>query len=305
MRCNVVQPIGIGASVRITQSRQQHFSKVHVKASTLLVVRSGQKLLRWAGREALLQKGDLVVLAAGQTFDVINTPCASGGVYKAEWLICEDDLVRDFLQRRPTGQRVAELKVIHPDCSAILDSFNHACEGVKSKNDFPCEVVRSRLFELLAWLDHYGFYFSLSSTSSVGLKVRLLINNNPGEGWTATDVAQKLGMSVATMRRRLITEGTHFHEMLTDVRMSRALTLLQITDFPIASVACEVGYACSSRFSFRFRKKFGLSPSGIRSLNNLIAAGESCGLMSTDTHIDLNARQKALSDDHETSFLFC
>ncbi|MBV4521186.1 helix-turn-helix transcriptional regulator [Pseudomonas sp. SWRI74] len=305
MSCNEIQPTGSGASVRITQSRQLHFRKVHLKASTLLAVRSGQKCLRWAGKEVLVQEGDLVAFAAGQTFDEINTPCASGGVYKAEWLICEDDVVRDFLERRPTGQRIAELKVIHPDYSAMLDSFNHACAGVKSKSEFPSEVVRSRLFELLAWLDHHGGYFSLSYISNVSLKVRLLINSNPGEGWTATDVAQKLGMSVATMRRRLVTEGTHFQELLTDVRMSRALTLLQFTDFPITSVACEVGYECSSRFSFRFRKKFGLNPSGIRSVNNLVTDEESSGLINTNTHLDGNARQITVSDDYETSFIFC
>ncbi|MFU1910783.1 helix-turn-helix domain-containing protein [Bordetella hinzii] len=41
---------------------------------------------------------------------------------------------------------------------------------------------------------------------------------------------------------------------------------MQVTDRPIASIACQVGYESASRFSVRFKKRFGFSPVAVRGL---------------------------------------
>jgi AraC-like DNA-binding protein len=77
-------------------------------------------------------------------------------------------------------------------------------------------------------------------------------------------VAERLAMSEATLRRRLNAEGTGFVELLADVRMSHAMTLLQSTDRPVAHIASAVGYESASRFAIRFRERFGFAPTAIR-----------------------------------------
>jgi AraC-like DNA-binding protein len=66
------------------------------------------------------------------------------------------------------------------------------------------------------------------------------------------------------MRRRLADESASFYDLLSDVRMSHALTLLQVTDLPVIQVAYEVGYKSQSRFALRFRRRFGFAPSEVR-----------------------------------------
>ena len=66
------------------------------------------------------------------------------------------------------------------------------------------------------------------------------------------------------MRRRLAEEGASFFELLSDVRMSHALTLLQVTDLPVIQIAYEVGYKSQSRFALRFRRRFGFAPLAVR-----------------------------------------
>ena len=70
--------------------------------------------------------------------------------------------------------------------------------------------------------------------------------------------------SEATLRRHLAAEKTSFREVLTTVRMMRALNLLQLTQRPISQIAYEVGYESHSRFSVKFKQHFGCSPLEVR-----------------------------------------
>jgi len=82
--------------------------------------------------------------------------------------------------------------------------------------------------------------------------------------WKIDEIAKALNTSEATLRRHLATEKTSFREVLTTVRMMRALNLLQLTQRPISQIAYEVGYESHSRFSVRFKQYFGCSPLEVR-----------------------------------------
>jgi AraC-like DNA-binding protein len=53
-------------------------------------------------------------------------------------------------------------------------------------------------------------------------------------------------------------------ELLVDVRMSLALTLLQATSLPVTQIAMNAGYESPSRFAVRFRQRFGFAPTAVR-----------------------------------------
>ena len=46
--------------------------------------------------------------------------------------------------------------------------------------------------------------------------------------------------------------------------MALAMTLLQSTDRPVATIAADVGYESPSRFAIRFRHRYGFAPSVVR-----------------------------------------
>ncbi len=58
--------------------------------------------------------------------------------------------------------------------------------------------------------------------------------------------------------------GKTFHQCLTELRMSRAMTLLAQGDMRTSEVARAVGIPDPSYFSFVFKKHFGLSPSQVK-----------------------------------------
>lgn len=254
---------GLGSTASVIQGRRLLSSQISVDAPTLVAVKRGTKRLRWLDREETLQQGEFVALAAGQTFDVINSPCEQTNVYEAEWLVCESDVVTAHLQQRPTGTAINDVLSIRGG-ELLRSSFEHACEGIRNEA-VPLPVARVRLMEMLSWVGYHGGYFDNGARARVALQVRQLVGTDLGSDWTAMVVAKHLGMSEATLRRRLSDEATTFQRLLTDVRMSHALTLLQVTDKSVLQIAYEVGYNSSSRFASRFRQRFGYNPSDVRS----------------------------------------
>jgi AraC-like DNA-binding protein len=71
-------------------------------------------------------------------------------------------------------------------------------------------------------------------------------------------------MSESTLRRKLKLEGTSVQEVKDQARLGLGLHLLQTTRQPISLVAEKCGYLSQSRFTDRFKKRFGLTPSELR-----------------------------------------
>jgi len=80
-----------------------------------------------------------------------------------------------------------------------------------------------------------------------------------------SDVAARLGMSRATLRRRLTSEDTSFRELRDEVYDDLARAWLQQADIPIEQIAARLGF--SDTFAFRrfFRRMNHCSPSAYRS----------------------------------------
>jgi AraC-like DNA-binding protein len=96
-----------------------------------------------------------------------------------------------------------------------------------------------------------------SASDKVRSVLVLLINE--GEV-TCERVAQCLGVEVRTLQRRLITEGTSFTRLLTEIRRDVVTRHLVNSTQPLAVVAHIAGYASLSAFTRWFTGEFGVSP---------------------------------------------
>lgn len=79
-----------------------------------------------------------------------------------------------------------------------------------------------------------------------------------------TAVAGRLGISVATLRRRLAEEGTSFRDLVTRSRLERARRMLQ-RGASVTHVADELGYSDVRAFNRAFKKWQGLTPAAFAS----------------------------------------
>ena len=87
---------------------------------------------------------------------------------------------------------------------------------------------------------------------------------DPAHPWRMDEVGAWLGVSESTLRRHLQEEGHGFRSLLEEVRLMRGLTLVQESPWAIGRIADAVGYRSQSRFSERFKRRFGLTPSSLR-----------------------------------------
>lgn len=83
---------------------------------------------------------------------------------------------------------------------------------------------------------------------------------------TATEVAEILNISSATMRRKLAGLSTNFGELKADFIKSKAMTLLQKTNYTNEVIAETLGYSEARAFSRVFKGWTDMTPSQYRSL---------------------------------------
>jgi AraC-like DNA-binding protein len=76
----------------------------------------------------------------------------------------------------------------------------------------------------------------------------------------AAVVAQQLGMSERSFRRRLAEEGTTFSEILDQLRNSLALRYLEDQRISLQQIAWVLGYSELAAFNHAFKRWFGTSP---------------------------------------------
>lgn len=91
--------------------------------------------------------------------------------------------------------------------------------------------------------------------------VRMLVLARPGFFPDIEYVAEKMGVSARTLRRRLKEEGTSYRGMLDEVRLGLASEYLANSRLPMDEISRLLGYTESGNFSHAFRRWTGQSPS--------------------------------------------
>lgn len=262
------QGVGLTASVL-----QQNDLLVHTFVTdhpALILLRRGRKTVKIGSKKIVLSPGDAVAIAPGTTCDVQNS--TERERFESTWIVCAASIISKVERGLPSHQKLKDVAALKGLGGEFMQSFERASQAIITPDPIPDIVAEHRMQELLAWLAHSGLVFNSETPSDLQRKVRLMIGAAPEKPWISKDLAQSLAMSEATFRRRLADQGQSFNDILIDVRMTTALTLLQVTDRHISEIAYEVGYESASRFSVRFKKRFGFSPTAVRGVPSQLQA---------------------------------
>jgi len=260
---NIAVRSGIGSAAHVLQIQPLLARNITVDEPTIILVRHGSKCIRWLGNELTLTSGEAVIVGEGESFDVINTP-GKNGSYEADWLSFSSEIVSRYTRRNTGCIPVREARKLAAPSDSFRRAFYHTTEIFTDAAAIPEAVAVGRMQEMLDWLDEYGICFGNFQRTGLKKKIRKLVSANASYSWSPGLVASQIGMSEATLRRKLQAENTSFSRLLADVRMCRALTLLQVTDLSVTQIAFEVGYESPSKFSARFRSRFGFCPGQVR-----------------------------------------
>jgi AraC-like DNA-binding protein len=110
-----------------------------------------------------------------------------------------------------------------------------------------------------------SFVVKYRNPGSLAARVRKTLRALPMASWPAADqMAARLNVAEATMRRRLKQEGHTYQSIKDDLRRDIAIGELQQSRRTIADIAASVGFAEPSAFHRAFRKWTGMRPTDYR-----------------------------------------
>jgi AraC-like DNA-binding protein len=95
-------------------------------------------------------------------------------------------------------------------------------------------------------------------------RVRQLLAEHPAAPPSLEQLARQMHCSPRTLRRHLQALGTHYQELLDEVRFERAKALLSDQDWPICRIAEHLGFSESASFRHAFQRWSGVAPSRFR-----------------------------------------
>jgi len=110
-----------------------------------------------------------------------------------------------------------------------------------------------------------NFLVRYKDLNSLSVRVRRHLREMPPENWPDFPaLAEQLGLSSATLRRRLDSEGHSYRSITNELRKDLAIQLLVDGTQSTAEIAASLGFTEYSSFYRAFRKWTGSSPSHYR-----------------------------------------
>ncbi|MBI3898780.1 MAG: helix-turn-helix transcriptional regulator [Gammaproteobacteria bacterium] len=258
---------GVGALLVTKIHQQQVIRRITFFEPSVCLLLDGRKTFHCDGLDTHFQNGHLMAVAAGFSTDVVAQPCAEQRICRTLQLTISQNTITEFVKTHAlsalASTAISRFKMIAID-PALADNLRFTLRGIHDETHVSAAEAQHRLFGLLLALAERGVVFREPSAQTVAEQVRLYVATSPSTPWTAAIIADKLDMSEATLRRRLQAEQCRFQDIVVDIRLHHGLALLMTTQQPITQISLACGYDSASRFSERFRARFGTLPSQIR-----------------------------------------
>ncbi|MFY0182979.1 helix-turn-helix transcriptional regulator [Stenotrophomonas sp. PUT21] len=245
----------------ITARREHGASSVEIPQPQFAILLQGRKQVRTAQQSLEFAPGDLFLITRRCRIDVVNIPDPHSGVYLSAIVpMCAEALTAArALWNEPlpeAGDALARLPLA--EHGATLLQWRQALEHGHYTE------ARLALASLAVAFCRRGHgSLLIPPEPSVGDRIRDLIAAQPERDWQSRDFEAQLGLSGATLRRRLASEHSSVRELITDARLAHAMSLLYTTRLPLKTVAARVGYRSLGSFNKRFAERYGLEPAAI------------------------------------------
>ncbi|WP_313492921.1 AraC family transcriptional regulator [Stenotrophomonas sp.] len=245
----------------ITARREHGASSVDIPQPQLAILLQGRKQARTAQQSLEFGPGDLFLITRRSRIDVVNIPDPYSGLYLSaivplcpEVLAAARALWTDALP--DAGPALARLPLAAHG-AALLQWRQALQHGQYTEARLALAAL------VLAFCRRGHGSLLLAPEPGLGDRIRDLVAAQPERDWQSRDFESQLGISGATLRRRLASEHLSIRELLVDARLAHAMQLLYTTRLPLKTVAARAGYRSLASFSKRFAARYGLEPAAI------------------------------------------
>ncbi|KLN66171.1 helix-turn-helix transcriptional regulator [Vibrio sp. VPAP30] len=245
---------------QIATFRAQHSQKlrnVTIHSPSIIQVISGSKRLLQNERHVALSPTTLLLCSGSSRFSFENLP--EKGAFLSRVFSFHSPPNQDFIQLSQQNLRLEDQPWIEND-SAIDQTLNLLYS--LDLSHMSTDTQHLWLAPLYQQLAERGVLHHLFINQQASFREQLTryLSLSPSEAHPLEEVAAHFAVSRATFIRRLKKEDVRYREVLSDVRLSHALSLMQDQSLSVLQLAYMCGYKSEQRFSQRFRSKFGLTP---------------------------------------------
>jgi AraC-like DNA-binding protein len=116
-------------------------------------------------------------------------------------------------------------------------------------------------------------YLSHLSHASIATQVKeRLIERLPSGHFSETLIAECLNMSLRSLQRKLLEEGTSYHRLIEETRRDLAKDYVESSMHSINEIAYLLGFSAQANFTRAFRRWYDTSPSAYRESFNKTAS---------------------------------
>ena len=242
------------------RAKNQH-GLTHVKVNQLNmgIILRGQKHINHHQEQLNLSAGDIIFMKPDTIIDAMNIPDLATGEYLTIVVPICDEVIQavQMIWATPITDKTNDvLKFTISDFSTELSDWQQAL--------FKHDLVKARMCiaSMLFQLCQRGYADVLVlAPPKLSKIIYQWIYENPQHIWQANEIEIKLGMSGATLRRKLSNEGTSLREVITQARLAKAIELLYSHKLPMKTIASKAGYQSLATFRERFVKRYGFDPS--------------------------------------------
>jgi len=243
--------------IRYSVRRREAVRAFQPELPALVLLWSGRKEISVSGRHAACGSGTLTLLPANTAIDVVNEPDDRTGIYAAAIILFPLPLLQRVRLLHPTAFHPVGLESLDPrhwqiPASELLQEAVARVLRAVSAPDVPAEILDHRMMEVALLLADRPLLpaRALLRDGQVSAAVTSLLSGDLARAWTAASVASLIGMSEATLRRRLAGEGVGLRALLGTLRRAQAARLqdegLSALD---AALACGFRSAAALRGS--------------------------------------------------------
>ena len=248
---------------RYYSHKPQPLRNVPVFTPSIIAVTAGVKHLQWQGQSLRFNRLNWLLAAENQPLTFINEPAQDK--FQSVQISFKSLPSLALLKQIST----ADKELLQPPSIEVNDNLKFAWSQLIAMAGLPLSTAAQQYY-----LD--GFYQQLHEVGalsqlfadelfSLRQKVSRYLSTDPANHHSIESTSAQFAMSPATFMRHLSKENASFREILAEVRMLNAISIMQSVNFrkeqPLSQLelAFRCGYQSESRFSQRFKTHFGIS----------------------------------------------
>lgn len=237
----------------------------------LILVRDGH--VSYSTKENLprtLSAGEFTIYHSDRVRDIVSH--ANNGTFAADIITFEPSLFRQFCDNLHNSELNATddntqnhvLSDAHETAKTILTVLLKAKENNTSTESTLESLAQALIYEILSIEPNFLPVIRSACDQGTAEKVIGFIEINIEGDVSLESTAGFLGMSIATLKRRLAAEGLSFSQILKIKRVNYAATKLRLSNKSIAQIALESGFKSAAHFSTAFKGVQAMTPKEFR-----------------------------------------